>query len=338
MANKAAYKYILRNKSGAFSTPRYARTFEIRYGKRTIIQRSAFPADVRSISAKKEFIQLMIFSIEEHRLKILQKARLKRQKEKQRLEREQKKTKKKKKGLKLNKEEEKRRISQLVDEDLWKKAQQITKNDMKFFKNFRVIEEFSKVRRRAAKERPNFVKSRELESNQLTEAVIKKILAIDYEPFANTYKKELIQKFVIGRDGGREAYHNILNYSYEGIGLEIDDDNMEEVRQRLLIDFGGHIGKFFNETKEEFRFYYLRIKFSRHFDVGEPIQQGISILASEVKNVSQLMNSLNLTLYKMGGSYVPGTKVPHTKNYLATDSRIFITGFTLDASAEVKKQ
>ncbi|MES2354399.1 MAG: hypothetical protein V4568_08335 [Pseudomonadota bacterium] len=314
MAQKkgSTYRIVLRGAKG-FAQLRYAKTFEIWYGKRRISGPLAFPRLKKKITERRSYLERRIVSIERERLIILEEARAKRARARKKLE--------KAKLLKVRLRKEKK----IIKEQAAKVTSTILAEDQAQIERSSVL---------LNQETPDFEKARHEAPQTLPFATIKDVLVVPIKPTNKTYTKELIEKIITSNRMTDTLYLTILNFTLtEDYYIPMDLSTFYESYRRALSLMILHVWDFFTETKASSDAYILRVKYAFEKTGKQYFQeQGVSLVRSfGIKSKKDMVDHFIWTFKKFIGES-KDRSAPLKKNYLTGDTMIYITGFTLEAT------
>lgn len=308
----ASYRIVLRTAKGGFAKPRTAASYEIFYGKRRVIPRTAFPKSRKTVAAKKDLLVLLISRIEKKRLKIVERRRreLRRRRlnekrlreHKEFIAREKRKLRTQRPGVRLPKIE-----PVLVD------------------KIGRQTLDFKDITTEAAQ--------------TLKNVSISDVLKTPFIPH-ELFFKEQIDKTIEISDGSK-IYLSIMNLTLpEDEFIEINEQNFEYAFSEVFEKIYPHLVDYWEETHKSSTAYILRLKFA--YDPSEKsnwVDHGISLGFARIAmhTTKTLAQTLYSTYVRLTGDEVKllkiGGKIKRrgARDYLKDGASIFIVGATLES-------
>lgn len=323
MASKRQIKYriVLRNKRGVRTTPRYAVSYEIFYGKRKILAEKAFHPRTKTTDQKKRYLDKSLRQIEELRLEALEKQRKTREKKRKErakeLERQQKETKKQ-----LEKAQKK------LQERRAKRATEEAEKEPSVISDQEVFDILDPIKTRIEKESANFSKTKSEDPTALPNATIESVLVTPFSPKGDTYTKELIEKIITTQRRAFELYLTILNFNLkQPYYLPLTRKNFDYEAAVVYYNFISHILNFYESIDDEY--FIFRIKYRKRFEGGKWYDFGISKGRNRVTSLDRMKELVKETIYLFQNKMTDG------KNYLMGDVEIEVTGFSLEAASEV---
>lgn len=312
--NRVTFRIKLRGPHG-FAQLRYAKTYEIWYGKRRVFGPAPFPPKKKKVSERRSYLERRLNNIVREYNRLLAEVREKRRrklafKKKSDTQKELLRQKKVKSG-------EARKI----------KAKAVSPTGI-------VRKDLKEAFDYAYGDMPIFPKIRAEESEEYLNVVQIDKTVTPIEPDNSTYSKQLIDKMMWTSKSG---YYNlaIIDFSLnpdEFIPMNADTFN-EGYVQAYTIMFP-HILNYYTESNRSSDAYILRIKFAwtTDRDTQEFDSYGISLHRQAYANRDGVLNAFRQTFLKMFGTKDPYDKTRLiTTNYMFGDSMVYIKGFTFEA-------
>lgn len=291
--------------------PRSAKSFQVFYGKKLVLGPKKFPARLKKVSDRNNFLINVVTRLERERAKIAAQKKAKKLREQRRLQR--------KKAEARKRTEAKKVVQAPIDFD----AEEID-----------ILNTGSRLER---KERLAFEKVRAEKPITLKTATIEDVFVIPIIPDNDLYEKEVIEKVITTDSGQTKLDLSILNFTLNPEQwVAMDAENFEEAYRRAYILMFPHIIRFYKETRNSATSYIFRVKFvhDRKTKDGKVVEfeQGISLIRREnTGGAEYLMDMVRKTFARIMG-VGPGPLVKR-RNYLTGDTIINISGFTLEAAA-----
>lgn len=331
--NRATFRIKLRGPHG-FAQLRYAKTFEIWYGKRRISGPQPFPPKKKKVSERRSYLERKLDNIEQEYFRLLAEAREQRALEKKKLERAAKRHEKKlaeareQRALEKKKRERaaKRLEKKLLKEAVAKPIESESEKEEQ--------EQFTKARKLLSNEFPDFNNAEYEEPQTLVNATIKDVMVVPIIPVNDTYTKELIEKIITSNRMTETLYLTILNFGLteENI-IPMDLSTFYDSFRTSIAVMIPHLWDFYTQVKGSTDAWILRIRYSyepkgkQHFQ-----EQGISLVRTHGLNSKKAMLDHFIWTFKRFIGEAKDPKTPFKKNYLTGDTLIYITGFTLEAT------
>lgn len=313
--SRASYRIVLRTAKGGFAKPRNAASFEIFYGKRRLIARTAFPKSRRLVKDKRVFLVTLIERIERRRLKILEARRKKIRK--QRLQ--------------------ERRLRELKD----------------FQKRQRRKIAISKPSMRMPKIEPDYIheihdsvldfnKMKTEPAQTMKQVTISDVLITPFVPDGSNFSRVQIDKSILINYEGTYRHISIMNLTFEESDfIEVNEENFEMAFSEVYEKIYPQLRDYWNQTHTTTEAYILRLKFVYDFSGKEDwADHGIStgLARTQLVNTKQLAQLLYSTYRRLTGDemrsvFINGKRKRRgARDYLRDGSSIFITGATLESS------
>ena len=307
MAVKRDIKVSVRLIRGGRFTPlnriRYADSYEIWQGGKRIGARKKFPAFIKKAAERRDFLSDLIAEITR---KV--EARLERQAEAKR------------------KRDEQRRLKRRERERVRRAELELKESD----EEDRPIIEMSRHVRK--NERLDFVRAYNEEPQTLKQATIQDVTIIPIKPRGKFYTKRLVEKIITQDHFAKRLDLSILDFDLDQEEwIPTDIDTLTESFDQAFTLMIPHIAQFWSETYQEADAYILRLKFQWEFTPGKYDSHGVSLRRQDIRTFDRLRAVFRETFRKLlGGNKNEPNKKP--RNYLANQTVIFISGFTLEAS------
>jgi len=312
MAKRKPLKYSFRffDKRGkrlALAKLRYAAAYEVYYGKRKIFARKNFSKLFNRVADRRQLLESLVESIENKRLRIIE--RKKQQRKKAKLESLQK----------HDKKRVERRIRRPLKKDDYHKR----------------ISKMAQYDSEAAVQIPNFPKAYDEKPATALRATVIDTMIIPVAPDGGDYSKRLVDKEMMRKD--RDYHLSILDFTLnESSYVELTPQGFSQQYKELVKLFIPHVMMYFKDTHKSSFHYILRIKFLLAWDKeSTPMTHGLSYLRSHILTEDGMINLFRLTLHQFFGDSANlglSSRKKIRRNYLTGDSRIIVTGFTLEAT------
>jgi len=315
---KASYSVKLRGAKG-FAQLRYAKTFEIWYGKKKILGPVEFPRNKKKVAERKLYLERKAKGIERDRLKVVAEHALRRELAKKKREKAKK---AKVKPATPKQKRQKEKIKKIVA-----KKPLMTDED---------AEEFSYSRGQLNKEVLDFDHLRGERPITLKNATIHDVIVIPIKPINDTYEKEQVEKIITRHGLSETLILSICNFSLTPdylVPMELSTFNESYDRCSALMLL--HVLGFYSEVQASTDAWILRIKYSYEKSGSEYFQEsGISMpRTAGIENRKDMIDQWRWTFRKFLGLVKNASRNrPLGKNYLAGENLIYITGFNLEAT------
>jgi len=304
------YKIVLKDKRGRLCTARFAHTYEIFYGRKKIYASTEIPRARKSAADKKSFLLKKITSFENKRLAAVRSILHARKREQQRKKR-------------IADAKAKKR----ADTNLKKVSKRTAIKDYENSKK-----EFARQDSLMADEELDFERATSEDPLVLENATVGDVLVIPFKPKTAEYIKRLIDK-TITRFGGTDIlYLTTLDFTLRKNFIEMNKENFLHASNETIMRMFPHLEQFFKGMVKTANVFMLRIKFMQQISENKWTEHGISLDRQEINSLQELAVILKGTLIKLKGKDYIEKKKLKTRNYLETDSVIFIKGFTLEAT------
>ncbi len=330
-SKSATYRIIYRGAKG-FTQVRYARTFEIWLGKRRILPPTAFPTPKKKAADRRSYLQRKVNRIERERQKILR-ARGEARALKAKQIREAKLKAEQRKQV-LRERAKQKRIAKRILEQETEQVREDKKIEKKEAPKREVTPEQSRLLDLLSKESPDFKNQYQEEPQTLKQATIRDVVITPIKPKNPTYTKRIVDKTIYTNHKTEILNMTILDFDLkEQHIIPMDEDTIESAYTETWRLFWPHVVSFYDTVFSSTDDYILRLKFS-FIPKGKRgyVSQGISLHRQDIQDSDKLAAIFRSTFRKFMGTEDPRTKEIWTKNYLAYQTLVYITGFTLEAN------
>lgn len=320
MAKRKALRYSFRlfDKRGrriALAKLRYAHAFEVYYGKRRVLARKAFPRLLKRVGERRDLLESLIESIEYKRLRVIEKRKKQREK------------------VKLDAAKKKART--YVKRQLRRPLTKSERASRRRAKTKAPLPRIVQLEAEAKNQILVFPKAYAAPAATAMRARVIDTMIIPVAPDGGNYTKRVVDKEMFRSDV--KNYHlAILDFSLnEGHFIPVTQDTIREQYGVTVREFLPHIVDFFNEMKRTSQHFILRLKFLNHFSPdGQLTSHGISYFRSHIIDDVGITNLLRITFQQLQGDpqMGPTSRNKTRRNYLAGETGIYLTGFTLEAT------
>lgn len=284
-------------------------TFGIWYGKRKIVSQTKFTKRQRTVAQKRKYLENLVIRIEREKNRLLKQRRLL--------------AAQKKKIIR----QEKRKLEELPPEKVKfvKPDAQEAKFDSEEIKAKSTLLIFEEAYAEASPEFKNV---------EIIDTTI-----IPLKPKENSYNRRVVEK-IVHTTSGRELFFSILDFDLvQKRYITVNVDNFDEAFEETFSLLFPHADDFRKETYKSSEAFIFRFKFTWNpQDSDKSVAMGISLRRTDIRTRKYMIEIFRDTFMKFFGTIDDRTKEILTKNYLADNSTLYITGMTVEAYNEHKPQ
>lgn len=347
MSRRATYRVYLFGKRG-FAKVKNAVTYEVKYGRRVVVSRRSIPKQIKKVSERREFFELLVEKLERKKTREQNAKRKERERKAQELERKRLERNKKARERYRQRREEATRVKEELERAKDLEAQRkVEEEKAELAEEARLKKLYpTKYLLEVAEAVLDYDKVRTEPAQTLRNITISDTLVTPIIPDGSIFKREQIDKTIIYGPEKIARDIAILNMTLNEEDLiPVTKESINESFQETFYKFWPHMILYWLETKDSSDSYLFRLKFKFEHDASY-VDHGISVGSSariDIDSKDYLKDVFQRTFKRLMGENYRETislkgkrKRFGARDYLADDALIFITGFTLESAVDRK--